>query len=283
MYKFNDKNNISDSYIVNYKSVYDNKSTKYCEKSEKNKNKNKKHEKAKHYKKNFKNIFSAPKHMSYVKIKNNFQFHRIGYIFKFVISCLILAVFFVLFSEAISLFERNDNIADLRRYDNFIWPVVMQDPCPFDEENFIDETKAIESALWDLCMEHKNENLRLDEDGRMSFSNQEVNESLRKLFNISIDFENLKTKKNSFFEFNDYKKIFLVEPVSGVDNYLPHVTKAEKIGNETILTVEYFLPSDQFSQDMKKEIFSKSEKIMIYKLKKDTETKKYYISSVYNS
>ncbi|MDO4504368.1 MAG: hypothetical protein Q4B84_04450 [Clostridia bacterium] len=281
MYKFNDKNNISDSYIVNYKSVYDNKSTRYCEKSEKNKSK--KYKKAKHYKKKFKNIFLPPKHMSDVKIKDNLQSHRIGYIFKFIISCFILAVFFVLFSEVISLFERNDIISDLRRYDNFIWPVVMQDPSPFDEENFIDETKAIESALWDLCMEHKNENLRLDEDGRMSFSNQEVNESLKKLFNISINFENLKIKKNSFFEFNNYKKIFLVEPISGVDNYFPRVTKAEKIGNSIILTVEYFLPSDQFSQNMKKEILNKTEKTMIYKLKKDIESKRYYISSVCNS
>ena len=285
MYKLNNKTSVSDSYIADYKSIYGSKFSSYSENTKEDVIK--KSKKARHYKKNFKlkreNIFSSPKHMSNERIEDKPKSHRAKYVFKFIISCLILTVFLVLFSEAISLFERNDNIADLRRYDNFIWPVVMQDPCPFDEENFIDETKAIESALWDLCMEHKNENLRLDEDGRMSFSNQEVNESLRKLFNKSLDFENLKDKKNSFFEFNDYKKIFLVEPVSGVDNYLPHVTKAEKIGNETILTVEYFLPSDQFSQDMKKEIFSKSEKIMIYKLKKDTETKKYYISSVCNS
>ena len=131
----------------------------------------------------------------------------------------------------------------------------MQDPCPFDEENFIDETMGVESALWDLCMEHKNEQMRLTDDGRMSFSNQEVNESFRKLFNKSLDFENLKDKKNSFFEFNDYKKVFLVEPVSGVDNYFPHVIKSEKNGSDTILTVEYFLPCDQFSEDMKTEIF----------------------------
>ena len=136
--------------------------------------------------------------------------------------------------------------------------------------------------IWDLCMEHKNEQMRLTDDGRMSFSNQEVNESFRKLFNKSLDFENLKDKKNSFFEFNDYKKVFLVEPVSGVDNYFPHVIKSEKNGSDTILTVEYFLPCDQFSEDMKTEISHKVEKVMIYKLKKDPETKKDYISAVYN-
>lgn len=284
MYKLNNKTSVSDSYIADYKSIYGSKFSSYSENTKEDVIK--KSKKARHYKKNFKlkreNIFSSPKHMSNERIEDKPKSHRAKYVFKFIISCLILMVFLVLFSEAISLFEKNDSIANLRRYDNFIWPIVMQDPCPFDEENFIDETMGVESALWDLCTEHKNEQMRLTDDGRMSFSNQEVNESFRKLFNKSLDFENLKDKKNSFFEFNDYKKVFLVEPVSGVDNYFPHVIKSEKNGSDTILTVEYFLPCDQFSEDMKTEISHKVEKVMIYKLKKDPETKKDYISAVYN-
>lgn len=74
---------------------------------------------------------------------------------KFLLICLILMASIVAISIALSAAEKGDNALGLSDYDNFIWPVVMQNPENFDESCPAEASTMIAAAVWKAAAEKK--------------------------------------------------------------------------------------------------------------------------------
>ena len=77
-------------------------------------------------------------------------------------ACVVLTAFLVMFAWGESFFERNEQLKDFTCYDNFIWPVVMQDPLPFDEKTPPESSAVISASIWNCAMDNKNNENKFD-------------------------------------------------------------------------------------------------------------------------
>ncbi len=201
-------------------------------------------------------------------------------IFRFAFACLILTAFLVMFALSSGFFDKTDEYRDFKSYDNFIWPVVMQDPSPFNEKTPPDIKTVTEASLWDCAMRNKFDESKFDDDGMLVLSYDEVERTAKKLFGDGIYLNGLKDMSGSFYKYNPFKREFTIAPVSGVNGYVPHTVKALRHNDEVFLNVGYVSPKDQFNSEMNKVNPNKVEKFARYKLTKSSETGNFYISAV---
>ena len=103
-------------------------------------------------------------------------------IFRFAFACLILTSFLVMFALGSDFFDKTDESQNFKNYDNFIWPVVMQDPSPFNEKTPPDIKTVTEASLWDSAMRNKFDESKFDNDGMLVLSYDEVEHTAKKLF-----------------------------------------------------------------------------------------------------
>lgn len=221
--------------------------------------------KAKHYRKENK---SCCKNLRFFKFS------------RFVFACVVLTAFLVMFAWGESFFERNEQLKDFTCYDNFIWPVVMQDPLPFDEKTPPESSAVISASIWNCAMDNKNNENKFDENGMLVLSEDEVEDNAKKLFGENTSLGNKEYFNGSFYKYSPSKKEFTVAPISGTEGYLPHTLKAFERNGDVFLNVGYVSPKNQFNPEMSKIEKDKFEKFAKYKLKKNTETGNFYISAV---
>mgnify|MGYP000095759258 FL=1 len=200
--------------------------------------------------------------------------------FRFVFACVILTAFLVMFAWGESFFERNEKLQDFTCYDDFIWPVVMQDPLPFDEKTPPESLAVIRASIWNCATDNKNNENKFDENGMLVLSEDEVENNAKKLFGENISLGNRENFNGSFYKYIPSKKEFIVAPISGTDGYLPHTLKAFERNGDVFLNVGYVSPKNQFNSEMNKIEKDKFEKFAKYKLKKNAETGNFYISAV---
>ncbi len=199
---------------------------------------------------------------------------------RFTVACIILTAFLLTFAIAVSIFDKGDEAWSLKKYDDIIWPVVMQDPHPFDENRPLDRETMLRACLWELAMNRKDMSNAWNEEQQLVLPKSEVESAGKKLFGKEVDFSGLDCSDPCFYKFDDTKNEFLVEPVSGTNGFLPHTVNACHEGNDVILKVGYVSPKNQFNSEMNKVFENKVEKYAKYRLKKDTNTGDFYILSV---
>ncbi|MGN1043964.1 MAG: hypothetical protein ACI4PR_04085 [Acutalibacteraceae bacterium] len=197
---------------------------------------------------------------------------------KFIIISLIFAVSSVIFAIAIGFFTGRETAVDLKKFDDIILPVVMQNPEPFSENNPPRAQTVLNSSIWDAAM-NKREVIS-DELGRIVLSESEINESANRLFNMDIDFDKVENFSEGFYVFQRNENKFLVNSLSGTDNFAPKTLNFCKKDSEIILKVGYVVPGDRFNGSMTDFSENKIEKCMQYHLKKNKNTGKYFISAV---
>lgn len=199
---------------------------------------------------------------------------------KFLLVCLILTASIVAISIALSTAERGDNALGLSDYDNFIWPVVMQNPENFDETSPAEVDTMVSAAVWKASAEKKDEKSKMNNDGQLVLSFDEVRDACESLFDRAFEKNDLIGIDEDFFKFDENKNCFFVESVSGVDNYVPHTVNAYRKGDDIILKVGYIMPSDRFEPDMSGIRENNISKYKIYHLKTDETTGRKYVSAV---
>ncbi len=221
--------------------------------------------KGKHFKK------QPKKHSGFLK-----KFFKIG-----MFICM-LAVFITVFSLGTDIGEnKKDDLWSYNSYDDFIWPIVMQDPKPFSEKIPPDEEIMLKASLWDVAMNNSKNNIfNYSEDGLLILSEDDIQKSNKKLFGRFLNMNNIQFSPHAFYSFDVDKREFLIEAISGTDGFLPHTVDAFKEKNNIVLKVGYVSPKNQFNSTMDKIIENKIEKIQTYKLKKDKETGDFYVSAV---
>lgn len=252
MYKYERKDKCISPYSVNYKALYGNQNPVLDISSDEKKGKR----------------FLGSS-------KNNKNQSRI---FKLFLISLFLAAFSIAFVMAVGFFSCREDAVNLKKFDNIILPVVMQNPEPFNEKNPPSSQIVINSAVWDAAM--NNQEVISDDLGRIILSKDEVNKSANRLFNVDIDFNGIENSKDNFYIFQPEKNDFLVSAISGTDNFVPHTVNFCKKGSEIILKVGYVVPANGFNSNMTLLSEDKIEKYMQYHLKKNKSTGKYFISAV---
>lgn len=188
---------------------------------------------------------------------------------RFSSACCLIIVAPVVISYAITVMSDSVNLSDLKQFDDLISPIVMQDPPEFNEHSPLPQDIIAKSAVWDTAIEKNKSGGTFNKDQKLIISMDEIQKSCKKLFGKSADFSDQNALKSNFFEFDSANNQFLVDAVSGVDNYAPLTLNARSIGNEIVLQVGYFLPSDQFDNNMNKLYQPKIEKTKTYKLKRN--------------
>ncbi len=201
-------------------------------------------------------------------------------IFRFMFACTFLLVFLVAFSVAMSFFDKDKEVLSFKNYDEIIWPIVMQNPRPFDENHPPDNETMIKASIWDLAMSHKNISNAWNEDNLLVLPESEVKTAGKKLFGKELNLSRLKEKNFEFYKFDSEKNEFLIEPISGTEGFLPHTVNAHRDGEDIVLKVGYVAPKNQFSKSMNKVFENKVEKFAKYRLKKNIDTGEFYVSSV---
>lgn len=259
MYKYERKNKFVSPYTVNYRALYGLKNDSNDLSNSKSK------------------IFKAinGKHHAKKGKKNLVKFR---YIMRFLWVCAFLMMSSVLLVFAISFFEKFGNSKKLKSFDNFILPVVMQNPSFFDEINPPDEQMVLNAAIWDCAMNIKNP-VYFEDDGRLILTEEDINKSIEKLFGRYINTDKVKFKKNSLYTFDKDENHYLIEPVSGIDRFAPQTIGVYHDGKDIVLNVGYIYPKDSFDKNMNFLPEGKIEKNATFRLKKGV-TGKYYISSV---
>ena len=199
---------------------------------------------------------------------------------KFLLVCLILMSSIVAISIALSAAERGDNALGLSDYDNFIWPVVMQNPESFDESCPAELSTMVAAAVWKASTEQKDNKSKFNEEQELVLSFDEVQEACESLFGRGFEKSDLNGINEDFFKFDENKNCFFVKSVSGVGNYVPHTVNAYRKDDDIILKVGYVIPSEQFLPDMSGIYENAVSKYKIYHLKTNEATGKKYISAV---
>ena len=199
---------------------------------------------------------------------------------KFLLVCLILIASIVAVSIALSAAEKGDNALGLSDYDNFIWPVVMQNPESFDENSPAETNTVVSASVWKAAMEKKDDKSKFNEEQELVLSFDEVQEACQSLFDRTFQKADLIGIDEGFFEYDENKNCFFVKSVSGVDNYIPHTVNAYRKDDDIILKVGYVMPSDSFESDMSGILENNISKYKIYHLKTDETTGRKYVSAV---
>lgn len=212
-----------------------------------------------------------------VKLRHTGLFFKV---LRFICACMILTAFLIIFALGEGFFDKSDEIQDFNYYDSFIWPVVMQNPSPFDEKNPPECSVIIGASIWNCAMDNKFNKDKFNEEGMLVLSENEVRSNAEKLFGENISFKSCDCFSGSFYKYNPTKKEFIVVPKSGTSGYLPHTVRAFKKNGDIFLKVGYVLPQNQFNCEMNKVEKNKVEKFARYKLKKSVQTGNLYISSV---
>lgn len=201
---------------------------------------------------------------------------------KTLFTSLIITVFIVLVISVFGFFLEFDEKRLLSDYDRFIFPVVMQNPAPFSPDSPPNNQLMLKSGIDDVYMNSNSDVLPFDPDGRQIILGQDVRNSISKLFNYDVPFDDATLSTVSSCSYDPSSDIFFIEPIHNHFFFSPHTIKSESIDkNLTKLTVEYLVSDLSFFELQSDKLNKKSvEKTMTYFLKDCTDSKNKYIFKV---
>lgn len=137
-----------------------------------------------------------------------------------------------------------DNSAERERYENFIRPVVMMDPVPFQKPEDIPEELLLQSAMWATLMGENRGAYATDENGLLLIPTSDMDIAAAKLFGPNVELE------HESFDDNDGSYLFDPEisayrvPYIAKIAYTPRVEEIRKNGKNITLLVGYVAPGN---------------------------------------
>ena len=142
----------------------------------------------------------------------------------------------------------NDD-ADKTKYADFLTPVVMFDPDPFDDIKNANGNQLLESSIWALLKNDKDPHKYESDDGWLTVPVKDVNKEFARLYGSDIKPSHKTIEGYGYeFQYDDVNKAYLV-PLTGVEPiYTPKVLKISQKGDSTILYVGY-IANSEWTQD----------------------------------
>lgn len=176
-----------------------------------------------------------------------------------------------------------DNTKQLEEFEQFLAPVVMFDPVPFDSVENADQIMLLQSALMQTRFSEKRENYVYDDNGMIVIPASDIDIAAKTLFgsNVSLfhqsfgDFENVYT-------YDEADNVYRVPLLIHSGYYSPMVEKITKSGKQIILRVGYIPSGSTWLTDPSGRRYAPTpDKYMNYTLEKDG--KNYVIVSITDS
>lgn len=138
-----------------------------------------------------------------------------------------------------------DDTAEKREYEEFLKPVVMFDPDPFDDISSADIPQLVNAAIWSLITDE-------DSAGEFSYSagetvgvlipQEQVAAEFNRLFGREVDivplFQTIDMSAHDM-TYDPAQNGFII-PITGLETaYVPLVREIERKGSSVVLTVDY--------------------------------------------
>ena len=162
-----------------------------------------------------------------------------------------------------------DNSKKKTEFGNFILPVLMFDPVPFEDPNEMGDLALLRSSIWAAILEN-NERYAIGDGSMISVPQSDVDVACAMLFGDGVTLIHQSFEDYlSIYSYNADTKTYYV-PVDATILYTPQVEEINRTGNLFELTVGYIAPDNQWIQQVKKEkSVPVPSKYMIYVLERE--------------
>lgn len=172
-----------------------------------------------------------------------------------------------------------DNSAEVERFEQFITPVVMMDPVPFNRIENAEESLILQSSLWAALLGENRANYTYDEVGMLLVPASDVEVAARSLFGpyVTITHRTFDDNETSYMydpEIGAYR-VPLVAKIA----YTPKIEELTKKADTITLKVGYVAPGNIWSSQQQTESGEPvPDKYMLYELAKGEDG--YYVAAV---
>lgn len=133
---------------------------------------------------------------------------------------------------------------DARKYDDFIFPVVMQDPTPFDRIEDADSLMLVSASLWREILSKRIE--KFDDKGFGIIDEEDMWKNYDELFDCSFHPSLNGNMETDFFKFDSSNSKFFIKPYSNQSCYIPYTQECRNDKNLLFLKVGYISPNDSW-------------------------------------
>lgn len=198
----------------------------------------------------------------------------------FIFAIIGLAAVIALIAIGIDKAVVNSNAKKADAYQEFLTPVVMNDPDSFDDISKANMSQLVDISIWGIVKDGVDTESYQYEDGKLLLPQADVEKEFKKLFGNDIKIVHQTVSGSAYeFEYDSSAKVYKL-PITGIDAaYTPKVVKIEKKRSSVVLTVAY-LSGSEWEQaangDMIEPSASKYVKITL----RFNEDKSYYISAI---
>lgn len=205
--------------------------------------------------------------------------HRREFTFKVICCSAALSVFIIMVAFFPSVLGAAHNEFKFMQYDRLIWPVVMQDPDFFSEDNPPSNELLLDASVWKAASEKSEDSCSYDNKGRVILSTEEIETACKTLFGDerNISPENI---KNKFYEYNPEQNLFYVDAVSHEQCFMPNTVGVTQHKDLIILKVDYVNMDENSNLNYRSAKCYKPKKHMEYLLRKNAGNGYFYISGV---
>lgn len=203
---------------------------------------------------------------------------------NYIVGAVVLAFAVIGIISVISLIagrvsKANDNTEKLREYENFIYPVVMNDPDTFDDVSKAEQSRLIAISIWSL--------LRSDLDAdKYEYSNQglllpkaDVEKEFSRLFGSDVKVRHTSADGGGIeFKYSEKKGKYII-PITGITAlYTPSVLEAKEKSDSVTLLVGYLSGEDWKTDENGNPVKPDPSKYVSITLRKNRDS--YYISAI---
>lgn len=139
--------------------------------------------------------------------------------------------------------------SQLRAWDEFLAPVVMQDPEPFESAADADPEMLLRASIWRTVTVNAENYTEYDELGRTMVPLADVIDSCHVLFGEECELSTLTTREETFFEYDEEETSFHVAPFSSESSFAPYVESSRTTNEGILLRVGYVSATDEWRGD----------------------------------
>lgn len=210
---------------------------------------------------------------------------KIG-LYRVVFACVMISLAAVAIITLLSALSRTaavmSNSPTNAKCESYISPMVMHDPPPFDDSSHLDTNVKIAASIWrNIFQKGASTYKELDAEGRTLMPASDVQSACVELFGPNATINTGESVHGQFFSHTAGNDCFHISAASNADSLVPRVDDIIEDDDALSLAVSYFSRDEKnLKVGDNKAAAPSPVKRMVYNLRLDEGTKKYYIHSV---
>ena len=176
--------------------------------------------------------------------------------------------------------KATDNSAKLREYENFIYPVVMNDPDTFDDVSKADSGQLIAISIWSILRSGLDADKYKYSDQGLLLPKSDVEKEFSRLFGSDVKVRHASADGGGIeFKYSEKKGQYII-PITGITPlYTPEVLDAKEKSDFVTLSVGYLSGDDWETDESGNPVKPEPSKYVEITLRKSGDSG-YYISAL---